>query len=72
MAITQYILGIRPELTGLRVEPIIPKDWEGFQVVRDFRGVRYDISVKRKGKGNHCQLNIGTDRISKGLLFFLP
>ena len=58
VAITQYILGIRPELTGLRVEPIIPKDWEGFQVVRDFRGVRYDISVKRKGKGNHCQLNI--------------
>ncbi|HPS48632.1 MAG TPA: glycosyl transferase [Flexilinea sp.] len=58
VAITQYILGIRPELTGLRVEPIIPKDWEGFQVVRDFRGIRYNISVKRKGKGNHCQLNI--------------
>lgn len=58
VAITQYILGIRPELTGLQVEPVIPKDWDGFQVVRVFRGIRYDISVKRKGKGDHCELNI--------------
>ncbi len=26
---TQYILGIRPEVDGLRLDPCIPSDWEG-------------------------------------------
>ncbi len=46
VAITQWILGIRPELDGLRVDPCIPSQWREFRVVRDFRGVRYKITVK--------------------------
>ncbi|MGI5244461.1 GH36-type glycosyl hydrolase domain-containing protein [Dactylosporangium sp. CA-139066] len=46
-AVTQWILGIRPELTGLRVAPVIPADWPGFTAVRRFRGATYNITVQR-------------------------
>lgn len=37
-AATNYILGIRPESDGLRVDPCVPPDWKSFKVVRRFRG----------------------------------
>jgi cellobiose phosphorylase len=46
-AITQWILGIRPELAGLRVAPVLPADWPGFTAVRRFRGATYTITVRR-------------------------
>jgi cellobiose phosphorylase len=45
LAITQWILGIRPEFDGLRLDPCIPPEWEGFTVERSFRGCRLDITV---------------------------
>ena len=44
-AITQYILGIRPDYDGLTIDPCIPADWKGFTVKRRFRGVDYIIEV---------------------------
>ncbi len=38
VAITQWILGIRPTYDGLMVAPVIPADWPGFSAVRLFRG----------------------------------
>jgi cellobiose phosphorylase len=35
---THYILGIRPEADGLRIDPCIPSAWSGFSAVRRFRG----------------------------------
>jgi cellobiose phosphorylase len=43
---TQYILGIRPEVDGLRIDPCIPSEWEGFTVHRKFRGCTFEIRVK--------------------------
>jgi cellobiose phosphorylase len=45
LAITQWILGIRPEFEGLRLDPCIPPEWEGFSVERSFRGNRFHIRV---------------------------
>ena len=47
VAISQWILGIRPEFEGLRVEPVIPAVWPGFHATRVFRGTEYDIDVVR-------------------------
>jgi len=55
-AITQWILGIRPSYDGLEIEPVIPKGWAGFKAVRKFRGVTYNIEVKRAGEGNRVAL----------------
>lgn len=43
---TQYILGIRPDFNGLRIDPCIPAAWDGFSVTRKFRGATYQIAVK--------------------------
>jgi cellobiose phosphorylase len=42
---TQYILGVRPEVDGLRIDPCIPSDWDGFQVERRFRDKLVKITV---------------------------
>ena len=44
-AVTQYMLGIRPEYNGLLVDPCIPTDWKGFKATRKFRGATYQIEV---------------------------
>lgn len=46
VAITQYILGIRPDYAGLRIDPCIPKSWPGFKVERVFRNTQYKIEVE--------------------------
>jgi cellobiose phosphorylase len=43
---TQWILGIRTEYDGLRVDPCIPRSWNGFTVQRKFRNAVYQITVK--------------------------
>ena len=45
VAITNYILGIRPDYNGLIVDPCIPKKWKEFSVRRVFRGSTYDIEI---------------------------
>lgn len=56
VAVTQWILGIRPAYDGLEIAPVVPKSWTGFKVSRLFRGIRYDITVKREGEGNSVSL----------------
>lgn len=56
IAITQWILGVRPTLDGLSVAPVIPSAWDGFQMTRRYRGVRYNIEVERHGPGNTVEL----------------
>nr|WP_325178946.1 glycosyl transferase [uncultured Oscillibacter sp.] len=45
-AVSQAILGIRPELDGLCVNPCIPSGWTGFTAVRRFRDAVYQITVE--------------------------
>jgi cellobiose phosphorylase len=47
VAITQWILGIRPDFDGLRIDPVLPADWAGFTATRRFRGATYQISVRK-------------------------
>ena len=44
-AMSQYILGIQPELDGLRINPCIPDSVDGYTLDRTFRGVKYHITV---------------------------
>jgi cellobiose phosphorylase len=55
VAISQWILGIIPEYEGLKVDPCIPKAWDGYSVTRWYRGANYIISVKNP------------DHVSKGV-----
>ena len=42
---TQYILGLRPEIDGLRIDPCIPSRWKGFKAKRRFRGKTIQVEV---------------------------
>jgi N,N'-diacetylchitobiose phosphorylase len=44
-AATQYILGIKPEYDGLRIDPCIPAAWSGFTATRRFRGKAVRLMV---------------------------
>jgi cellobiose phosphorylase len=46
LAVSQYILGIKPDYDGLRVDPCIPAGWKEFSVQRRFRNALYAITVK--------------------------
>ncbi|RUA09349.1 MAG: glycosyl transferase [Flavobacteriia bacterium] len=54
-AITQHILGIRPDFNGLLIDPCIPEEWDGFKVKRKFRGSTLNIEV------------VNPDHVSKGV-----
>lgn len=41
----QYILGIRPDYPGLRINPCIPSSWDSYEVKRIFRGATYHITI---------------------------
>jgi cellobiose phosphorylase len=58
VAVTQWILGIRPGHDGLRIDPCLPADWDGFTAIRRFGGARYHITVtKTRGtRGRVSQL----------------
>jgi N,N'-diacetylchitobiose phosphorylase len=45
-AVTHWILGVRVDYQGLIVNPCIPGEWKEFEVVRQWRGATYQISVK--------------------------
>lgn len=52
-AATKYILGIRPTYEGLIIDPAIPAEWDGFEVVRKWRGATYRITVKNPNHVEH-------------------
>ena len=71
VAITQWILGIRPTFEGLSVVPIIPTTWKGFEAVRMYRGVRYVIHVERHGPGNELEVEVDGKSVD-GTLIPIP
>lgn len=44
-AATQYILGLRPDWEGLRVEPCLPGTWNEIRVERTFRGHHLNLHL---------------------------
>ena len=45
VSVSQAILGIKPELEGLRIDPCVPSDLKSFTVTRRWRGADYVITV---------------------------
>lgn len=45
-AITQYIMGVKPEYHGITLDPCIPQDWKEFSISREFRGKKLNIVVE--------------------------
>ena len=61
LAITQWILGVRPEYDGLRLDPCIPPEWDGFSVDRIFRGCQMHITVHNPQHISHGVVRVTLD-----------
>jgi cellobiose phosphorylase len=58
VAVTQFILGIRPDYEGLIIDPCIPSEWDGYRLMRKFRNAVYDIKIS-----NPCHVYRGIKKI---------
>lgn len=45
VAVSQHVLGIRPEIDALVIDPCIPPGWQRVVVRRRFRGADYEIEI---------------------------
>ncbi|MBD3271931.1 MAG: hypothetical protein GF384_05285, partial [Elusimicrobia bacterium] len=45
-AVTGWMIGVRPELNGLVIDPCLPSVWKKVDCIRFFRGTRYDIVIE--------------------------
>lgn len=48
--ITEYLLGVQADWTGLKLVPCIPDELDGTKISRNYRGATYNITVC-KGSG---------------------
>jgi cellobiose phosphorylase len=71
VAISQHILGIKPELDGLRVEPCLPADMDRVEIIRMCRGAEYRISITNRGAGNP-QLTVNGRPIEGSVVPYAP
>jgi cellobiose phosphorylase len=46
----EWILGVRPEWDGLRIDPCLPPDWSGARMVRPWRGASWEIVIERAAR----------------------
>ncbi len=50
------ILGMRPDLHGIKISPSIPKEWKALEIWKDFRGRKLHIRVENPdGKETGCK-----------------
>jgi cellobiose phosphorylase len=72
VALTQWLLGIRPTYDGLVIDPCIPSTWAGFTATRKFRGVAYEITVGRATCPEEVGLWVDGDRVAGATVAFPP
>ena len=47
--VSEWILGVRPEWDGLRIDPCLPPGWDRARMVRPWRGSTWEIEIERGG-----------------------
>jgi cellobiose phosphorylase len=68
----QWILGIRPTYVGLMISPAIPSQWNGFEAMRIFRGVTYQIKVCRGDSQQPSGLVVDGKPVEGNIIPFPP
>lgn len=63
--ISQHILGIRPELDGLRIDPCIPSSMKHFSCTRKFRGSVYNIEIDNPDGAESGVVSVSIDGIAQ-------
>ncbi len=71
VAISQHILGIKPEFDGLRIEPCLPDEMGRVEISRTCRAAEYRISIANQG-GGAARLTVDGQPIESTLVPYAP
>ncbi len=71
VAVSQYLLGIRPDYDGLVVDPCVGREIGEFVVRRRIRGAEYVITVRNTG-GRGARLTVDGVAIEGNLVSYAP
>ena len=64
LGVSQGILGVKPTLDGLQIDPCIPATVKGFTLSRRYRGARYEITVENPDGVQHGVKEMQVDGLS--------
>jgi cellobiose phosphorylase len=48
IVVWEWMLGVRPELEGLLIDPCLPSDWTEAKILREWRGATYRIEIEKE------------------------
>ena len=65
VSISQAILGVQPELDGLRIDPCVPPEWTHLTLTRRFRGAQYCITVENPDGAEHGVRKLYVDGVQQ-------
>ena len=65
VSISQAILGVQPELDGLRIDPCIPPEWKQITLTRRFRGAQYRITIDNPDGAEHGVRALSVDGVQQ-------
>jgi cellobiose phosphorylase len=71
VAVSQYLLGVRPDYDGLLIDPCLGPEIADFTVTRTFRGADYVINVKNGG-GKGASLTVDGTKIDGNVVPIAP
>ena len=60
-AISQAILGVKPQFDGLMIDPCLPASLPELTIRREFRGSVYDIHIVNRAGGEKAPVRITVD-----------
>ena len=63
-AISQGILGVKPEYDGLKLDPCLPEGLTDVRVKRKFRGSEYDIHIVNRAGGEKGSIRLTLDGVA--------
>lgn len=69
--VCEWVLGIRPEWAGLRIDPCLPPQWNQARMLRPWRGHRWRIEIVRDRKhpaGAAPEIRVGGEILAGDLI----
>ena len=61
LSVSQSILGVKPTLDGLQIDPCVPSSLRAYTVRRRYRGAVYEITVENPDGVQHGTAEITVD-----------
>lgn len=71
---TEFLLGVRPQVDGIRIAPCIPADWKQYSVKRQIAGAKYNFNFSNPdGKtGPAVEITVNGKKLASDLIPYAP